>query len=68
MREYWTAKVCIKQENEKTGKVRKSYELYLMEAVSPTDAETKVHQDFEGCGLDFEIVEVKKSKIVKIIE
>lgn len=40
---------------------------YLVEAVSVTAAERSVHQILEDSAIDFEVVSVKSSKIVEVI-
>jgi hypothetical protein len=68
---YYTAKVQLIQETEgpKGGtKERKVTETYLVEAMSVTEAEAKVIQEFQGYNFDFEVKAVTASKIVKILE
>ncbi len=62
---YYNAKVKVLVDNGKTTK--KVTEEYLVEAVSVTDAEVKVVKDFEGTPVEFETVEVKLSKVIKVI-
>lgn len=61
---YWQARLQFKHENE-NGKVQKTSEQYLVEAESPTDAEVKVTEKFEG--EDFSIQGIVKSKILEVI-
>tara|TARA_R110000803_G_scaffold120627_1_gene188655 strand:+ start:646 stop:810 length:165 start_codon:yes stop_codon:yes gene_type:complete len=49
-----------------SGKIQKVTEKYLVEAVSPTDAEAKVYKDFEGES-NFTVDKIVKTKIIKII-
>jgi PKD repeat protein len=63
---YWQVDVKLTFENEQ-GKVQKTTEKYLVEAVSPTDAEAKVYKDFEGES-NFTVDKIVKTKIIKIIE
>lgn len=66
---YYTVKVQITLESETEGKAgKKRSEQYLVQAVSVTDAEAKVHKDFEGFPQDWEVVSVVQTKIVKVIE
>ena len=44
---YWQVDVKLTMEHE-SGKIQKITEKYLVDAVSPTDAEAKVFKDFEG--------------------
>jgi len=62
---YWQVDVKITLENEQ-GRIQKITEKYLVEAVSPTDAESKVFKEFEGES-NFEVNKVVKTKIIKII-
>ena len=63
---YWQVKVQVRLENEK-GKLQKVTEIYLVNAVSTTDAEAKIYKQFEGSE-PFEITAITKSKVLFIIE
>ena len=63
---FYKGKVKIEFENDK-GKVQKINEVYLVEAVSVTDAEAKLYKEFEGES-NFEVVGVTKSRIIKVIK
>lgn len=63
---YWKVKVAIFSEDAK-GNVKKKTEEYLVHAVSPTDAEVKIHEEFKTYGDDWEITSVTQTKIVSII-
>jgi hypothetical protein len=52
----------------KGAKEKKVTETYLVEALSVTEAEAKVIEDFKGYTMDFEVKSVSASKIIKIIE
>ncbi len=41
---------------------------YLVEAVSVTDAEKSVHKILEDSAIDFEVISVKSSKIIEVID
>ena len=62
---YWQVDVKLTMEHE-SGKIQKVTEKYLVEAVSPTDAEAKVYKDFEGES-KFTVDKIVKTKIIKII-
>lgn len=62
---YWQVDVKLKYENE-SGKIQVVTEKYLIEAVSPTDAEAKATKELEGES-DFSVDKVVKSKILKVI-
>lgn len=63
---YWQVDVKIEFEGD-NGRIQKVTEKYLVDAVSATDAETKVYKEFDG-GLSFEVIKIIKTKIVKVIE
>lgn len=67
---YYTAKVQLTDEVDtpKGPKIKKTTETYLVEAMSVTEAEAKVINDFKGYTFDFEVKSVTASKIVKILE
>mgnify|MGYP001349073870 FL=1 len=62
---YWQVDVKLTMEHE-SGKIQKVTEKYLVQAVSPTDAEAKVYKDFEGES-NFTVDKIVKTKIIKII-
>ena len=64
---YYIAKVKVHHEDDK-GRVKKVTEQYLVNAVSVTDAEAKVVQDFEGSNLEYEVTKVSETKILKVIQ
>ena len=67
---YYTAKVQMVDtiDTPKGTKEKKTTETYLVEALSVTEAEAKVIEDFKGYTFDFEVKAVTSSKIIKIIE
>lgn len=67
---YYTAKVQLTQEIDtpKGVKEKRVTEMYLVEAMSVTEAEAKVIKDFQGYNFDFEVKAVTASKIVKILD
>ncbi len=62
---YYLARVKVATDNGK--KVVWKKEAYLVSAVSVTDAEAIVVKDFEGDMVEFEVVEVKKSDVIKVL-
>ena len=50
---YYTARVQLKDDS--TGKLKKVTEMYLVEAMSVTEAESKVVKDFGSTTLEFEV-------------
>jgi len=67
---YYTAKVQLTTLTETANgtKEKKATEMYLVEALSVTEAEAKVVKDFQGVTIDFEVKAVTNSKIIKIID
>lgn len=63
---YWTVTVQIQHETDK-GKIQRTNEQYLVDAVSATDAEAKIFKEFEGES-NFEVIRVVQSKIIKVVE
>jgi hypothetical protein len=66
---YYVAKVQLIDtiDTPKGTKEKRVTETYLVEALSVTEAEAKVVQDFKGVMFDFEVKSVTSSKIIKII-
>jgi hypothetical protein len=67
---YYVAKVQLIDtiDTPKGTKEKRVTETYLVEALSVTEAEAKLVQDFKGVMFDFEVKSVTSSKIIKIIE
>ena len=67
---YYVAKIQLQEEVDtpKGPKTKKITETYLVEAMSVTEAEAKVIEDFKGFTFDFEVKSVTASKIIKILE
>ena len=63
---YYSAKVNIITVDSK-GREKKQVEEYLVNAVSVTDAETKVHEQFKNTSIDFEVKSVAQTKIIEIL-
>tara|TARA_A100000172_G_scaffold81116_1_gene73079 strand:- start:1719 stop:1925 length:207 start_codon:yes stop_codon:yes gene_type:complete len=66
---YYTAKVQLLDDS--TGKQKRVTEMYLVEAMSVTEAEAKVVKDFVSQSVyskEYEVKAVSSSKIIKIIE
>mgnify|MGYP001430989868 CR=1 FL=1 len=66
---YYIAQVKFtEQVDTKNGTKEKKFKHdYVVEAVSVTDAEATVVGALEGSVLDFEVVSVKSSKIVEVL-
>ena len=64
---YFIATVKVQDENER-GRITSTNEIYCVEAETVTDAEAKVVKDFEGDNTEYQVKEVKETKILKILE
>ena len=64
---YYLAKVEVKTENDR-GRLSTVRELYCVESESCTEAEAKVVLEFEGESIEYQVKEVKETKIIKILE
>ena len=64
---YYIATVKVQDENER-GRITNTNEVYCVEAESVTEAEAKVIKDFEGDNTEYQVKEVKETKILKILE
>ena len=62
---YYLARVKVATDNGK--KVTWKKEAYLVNAVTVTDAEAIVNKDFADDMVEFEVVEVKKSDVIKVL-
>ena len=62
MSKYWQVTVLFEIESD-SGRSQKVKELYLLEAVSATDAEAKVYKNFEGES-NFSVIKAEQSRIV----
>lgn len=62
---YWNVTVSVLVSDEK-GKAKRKSEIYLVSAVSVTDAEVKV-TGFLPNTFDFEVKSVTKSKVIDVI-
>ena len=64
---YYISTVKVQDENER-GRITSTNEVYCVEAESVTEAEAKVVKEFEGAGVEYQVKEVKESKIIKILD
>lgn len=68
MSKYWTATVQF-ETTDSQGKLKKTRETYLVDAVSATEAEALVHKEMTKDGeTDFQVVSASQSKILRVIE
>jgi hypothetical protein len=64
---YWQVTTQFERENDR-GRVQKVREVYLVDALTGTEAETKVYKMLETEGeTDFRIISLAESKIIKVI-
>ena len=63
---YWQVTVQLEHENDR-GRIQRVRELYLVDALSATEAEAKIYTEFEGES-NFAVIGVNQSKILKVIE
>jgi hypothetical protein len=68
MNYYYVAKVAFETIDDRTGRTKKSYEQYLVEADSISDVEDKIKEKFKDALSDFSVVSVQESKIMGIIK
>ena len=54
----------------KNGKDKKNKEIYLVDAQSVTEAESRVVKDFEDSGvqLDYKVVSAQESRVLRVID
>jgi hypothetical protein len=70
MGKYFEVSVELIIAMQKNGKEKKQKEVYLVDAMSVTEAEKRVIQDFvdSGVTLDYKVVSARESKVVRVIE
>lgn len=68
MAKYYTVNVAVDFEDAK-GKIKKKNELYLVDALSVTEAEAKLVQKFtnDAVKLEYEVVKVSETKIIDVL-
>ena len=66
MSKYWQVTVLFEIESD-SGRSQKVKELYLLEAVSATDAEAKVYKNFEGES-NFSVIKAEHSRIIDVLQ
>jgi hypothetical protein len=69
MSKFFEVTVSIVVATLKNGKDKKNKEIYLVDALSVTEAEAKVVKDFEDSGvqIDYKVVGAKESRIIRVI-
>lgn len=65
---YWTTTVQFETTDHK-GNLKKTKEIYLVDAQSATEAETLVHKQLKKAGeSDFQVISAAQSRILRVIE
>jgi hypothetical protein len=67
---YFEVLVQVRTETEDSKgnvKVKKNSELYLVDAMSVTEAEARVVKLFIGSTFDFEVISVRGSKVLEVV-
>ncbi len=70
MSKYFEVVVEMVVSTQKNGKDKKAKEIYLVDAMSVTEAESRVVKDFEESGvqIDYKVSGAKESRIMRVIE
>lgn len=70
MAKYFEVMVEVVVSTMKNGKEKKNKEIYLVDALSVTEAEARVVKDFEEAGvtLDYKVSGAKESRVIRVIE
>lgn len=64
---YWAVSVQSAREQE-NGKFKRVTEKYLINAVNPTDAETKISEELKDDPFEWVVKSITETKILKVIE
>ena len=64
---YWIAKVKVEEETSR-GAMRWTTEQFLVNAENATDAEVKLTEEYVSYSYDWNVDQLKKIKLVKVIE
>lgn len=67
MKKYFEVTVAIVIATLKNGKDKINKEIYLVDAMSVTEAEAKVVSHFSGITLDYKVIGAKESRIQAIL-
>lgn len=70
MSKYFEVVVEMIVSTQKNGKDKKAKEIYLVDAMSVTEAESRVVKDFEESGvqIDYKVSGAKESRVIRVIE
>ena len=64
---YFEVTVSVVVSTNKSGKQKKEREIYLVDAMSVTEAEAKVLEEYKESQLDYEVLGAKKSRITTVL-
>lgn len=64
-KKFYQAKIQLRSEDEK-GRVKKHIEYYLVEAVSVTDVEVIINEEFKN-EYDFELKSVQETRYIEVL-
>jgi hypothetical protein len=67
MKKYFEVTVAVVVATLKNGKDKINKEVYLVDALSVTEAEAKVVAHFSGVSLDYKVVSAKESRIHEVL-
>jgi hypothetical protein len=65
---YYIAKVKFESIDDNTGRIRKIYEQYLVDAGSISEAEELLNKRFEESIAEFSVVSIQESKIMGVVK
>jgi hypothetical protein len=65
---YYIAKVKFETVDDQTGRPKKIYEQYLVDAISISAAEESLKERFKDSIAEFSVVSIQESKIMGIIK
>jgi|TARA_B110000977_G_C10881131_1_gene417553 hypothetical protein len=67
MTNYWQVTAQFERESD-TGRIQKVKEIYLVDAMTGTEAEANTYKMLEGLGeTNFKIISLLQSRIIKVI-
>ena len=70
MSKYFEVTVEVVIATQKNGKEKKQKEIYLVDAMSVTEAEARVIKDFDEAGvqIDYKVSGARESRVIRVIE
>ncbi len=64
---YYKAKVKCRIENDESGKIQKVTDEFLVYAVSITDVDAIIAEEYRNSTFDWELVAVSETKVEKVL-